>query len=203
MIQDLKLDSQRWRAEAGRGSPLLTSDSKVARLSNTPLVAYKDSRTHESRQYYGPSQTTTTPVEYPQSHDPPRQSYQAPPSSHYSVSDNYTHAPQPQSTYQSVPSGYPSQYHPPRTTPTTSYGGYSQEPPRQTTYQSPEVQYNYYPQQSSEPPRQPPVYSPAPRYFGYYDERYKKVSLKSISTGGARPGYYIASDGHGKNARFF
>lgn len=158
MIQDLKLDSQRWRAEAGR-------------------VAYKDSRTHESRQYYGPSQTTATPVEYPQANEqPPRQSYQSP-SAHYPPSgEHYTHVPQPQpSSYQAPQSGY-SGYHPPRTTQPTPYGGYTPQESERPSYQSPSNNPQYYYQQpSSEPPRQAPVYA------------------QPTST--ARPGYYIASDG--------
>jgi hypothetical protein len=159
MIQDLKLDSQRWRAESGR-------------------VAYKDSRTHESRQYYGPSQTASAPVEYPQSHEPPpRQptAYGQPPSN-YPTSEHYTHVPQAQ--YQSSQSVY-GQYSTPRNPQVSPYGHYSQQPQREPTYQSASDAYQYgYGQQqqpASEPPRQPPVYSSAP------------------ST--ARPGYYIASDG--------
>lgn len=157
MIQDLKLDSQRWRAESGR-------------------VAYKDSRTHESRQYYGPSQTAAAPVEYPQSHEPPaRQSnpYGQPPSN-YPTSEHYTHVPQPQ--YQGSQYTQYSTVSTPRNPQVSPYAQYTQQPARETGNQYASETYYYQQQQPvSEPPRQPPVYSAPP------------------ST--ARPGYYIASDG--------
>jgi len=64
MIADLKADSARWederRATASRGQPangipLRDSDGFV-RKSNTPIVGYRDSQTHSSRQYYGPTE---------------------------------------------------------------------------------------------------------------------------------------------------
>ncbi|KAL1646639.1 hypothetical protein SLS58_003227 [Diplodia intermedia] len=57
MVQDLKLDSQRWRAEVqqGRGSPLARDSKIMAKPPDKAAVAYQDSRTHQSRQYYGPS----------------------------------------------------------------------------------------------------------------------------------------------------
>ncbi|KAF2197357.1 hypothetical protein GQ43DRAFT_435222 [Delitschia confertaspora ATCC 74209] len=172
MIQDLQLDSRRWRAESGRGSPQ-SQDCKVSRVPNVATVAYKDSRTHESRQYYGPTQPASTPVEYPQSREPPRQAYPQP-SSHYPPGEHYTHAP-PQSQYPPQQPAY-TQY-PPRTTQPPQYGGYAQPPQRESPYQATsDPAYSYYQQQpASEPPRQPPVYAQAPS--------------------AARPGYYIASDG--------
>jgi hypothetical protein len=62
MIADLKADSERWenerRATATRGPsngiPLRDSDGFVR--SNKPIVGYRDSTTHQSRQYYGPTE---------------------------------------------------------------------------------------------------------------------------------------------------
>jgi len=64
MIADLKADSERWEAErratASRGQPsngisFRDSDGNV-RKSNTPIVEYRASTTHQSRQYYGPTE---------------------------------------------------------------------------------------------------------------------------------------------------
>lgn len=172
MIQDLKLDSQRWRAESGRGSPL-TREHTVASLPNAAIVAYKDSRTHESRQYYGPSQTAAAPVEYPQSHEPPaRQSnpYGQPPSN-YPTSEHYTHVPQPQ--YQGSQYTQYSTVSTPRNPQVSPYAQYTQQPARETGNQYASETYYYQQQQPvSEPPRQPPVYSAPPRYFGYFDQHF-------------------------------
>ncbi|TKA53495.1 hypothetical protein B0A49_12381 [Cryomyces minteri] len=56
MVADLRMDSQRWRAEGqqGRGSPY-SQGPKLTTQPDKVLVAYQDSRTHQSRQYYGPS----------------------------------------------------------------------------------------------------------------------------------------------------
>jgi hypothetical protein len=65
MIADLKADSERWDAErrqtASRGQPsngtsLLRDSNGVVRKSNTPVVEYRASTTHQSRQYYGPTE---------------------------------------------------------------------------------------------------------------------------------------------------
>ncbi|KAI6713009.1 transcription factor RfeG [Diplocarpon mali] len=64
MIADLKADSDRWEAErratASRGQPsngISARDSEdLARKSNAPIVGYRDSTTHQSRQYYGPTE---------------------------------------------------------------------------------------------------------------------------------------------------
>ncbi len=64
MIADLKADSARWederrttasRGQPSNGIPLRDSDGFV-RKSNTPIVGYRDSQTHSSRQYYGPTE---------------------------------------------------------------------------------------------------------------------------------------------------
>jgi hypothetical protein len=64
MIADLKADSERWETErrqtASRGQPangISSRDSnKQVRHSNTPIVEYRSSTTHQSRQYYGPTE---------------------------------------------------------------------------------------------------------------------------------------------------
>ncbi|KAK2624857.1 hypothetical protein QTJ16_006050 [Diplocarpon rosae] len=65
MIADLKADSDRWEAErratASRGQPSSNGISApnpdgTARQSNAPIVGYRDSTTHQSRQYYGPTE---------------------------------------------------------------------------------------------------------------------------------------------------
>lgn len=63
MIADLKADSERWEAErratASRGQPSdgipFRDSDGVVRKSNTPILKYRDSTTHQSRQYYGPT----------------------------------------------------------------------------------------------------------------------------------------------------
>ena len=64
MIADLKADSDRWEAERrqtqsrgqpSNGIPLRESDG-IIRKSNTPIVEYRASTTHQSRQYYGPTE---------------------------------------------------------------------------------------------------------------------------------------------------
>lgn len=68
MIEDLKADSARWDQErrqqsASRnnaaGGTIASRDSNglYVRLSNSPIVQYRNSDTHQSRQYYGPTET--------------------------------------------------------------------------------------------------------------------------------------------------
>ncbi|KAI1392329.1 uncharacterized protein F4822DRAFT_441351 [Hypoxylon trugodes] len=67
MIEDLKADSARWDQErrqqsASRnnaaGGTIASRDSNgvYVRLSNSPIVQYRNSDTHQSRQYYGPTE---------------------------------------------------------------------------------------------------------------------------------------------------
>ncbi|KAF2179381.1 hypothetical protein K469DRAFT_730664 [Zopfia rhizophila CBS 207.26] len=168
MIQDLKLDSQRWRAEAGRGSPYVR-DHKVARQPDSSIVAYQDSRTHASRQHYGPS-ASAQPVEYPQTHgDPPRTAYSS--ASGYTSSEHsaYTttpsqYAPQ-QSSYQ-----VPQYSAPPRTQPDPY--GYQQQQGRESHPSYAQQPQYYYQQPTSEPPRQPSYAPQGQRYFGYFDDHF-------------------------------
>ncbi|OTB03930.1 hypothetical protein M426DRAFT_262624 [Hypoxylon sp. CI-4A] len=68
MIEDLKADSARWDQErrqqsASRnnaaGGTIASRDSNgvYVRLSNSPIVQYRNSDTHQSRQYYGPTES--------------------------------------------------------------------------------------------------------------------------------------------------
>ncbi|KAE9365301.1 hypothetical protein N431DRAFT_98608 [Stipitochalara longipes BDJ] len=85
MIADLKADSERWEAErratASRGQPsngISFRDSDgIVRKSNTPIVEYRASTTHQSRQYYGPTSETAAAVSssYPSASTPSGQVY--------------------------------------------------------------------------------------------------------------------------------
>ena len=118
MIADLKADSDRWEAERrstqsrgqpSNGIPSRESDGMV-RKSNTPIVEYRASTTHQSRQYYGPTEAATgmsTPgyapaassgnvaqqgvYDYPQSgsYAPPVSSGYAAPSTYSQQDNNY------------------------------------------------------------------------------------------------------------------
>ena len=99
MVQDLKQDSLRWRAEqqghSTRGGSPHLRDSRGTRYPDKPTApAYLDSQTHQSRQYYGPS-VTPAPVDSP---------YGAPAASH-AQRDPYAAA----SVRETA--GYPSQGH--------------------------------------------------------------------------------------------
>jgi hypothetical protein len=60
MIADLKADSSRWDDERSRpgGQPSngIRDSNGNFRKSNAPVVGYRDSTTHQSRQYYGPTE---------------------------------------------------------------------------------------------------------------------------------------------------
>jgi hypothetical protein len=60
MLQDLKMDSQRWQQErqpreSDQGAAILGSTSAKISGPDSSLVAYQDSRTHAARQYWGPT----------------------------------------------------------------------------------------------------------------------------------------------------
>lgn len=107
MIADLKADSARWDAErrqtASRGQPLNGISSRdpngLARQSNTPIAEYRSSTTHQSRQYYGPTEATATA---PQAADVTYQQgvYESP---QYQSTTGYASQPQ---TYASTPQSY-------------------------------------------------------------------------------------------------
>ncbi|KAG9234108.1 hypothetical protein BJ875DRAFT_377206 [Amylocarpus encephaloides] len=78
MITDLKQDSARWadelqatssRGQISNGIPVRDSNGMVR--SNKPVVEYRASTTHQSRQYYGPTENTPAPpASYPTSSTP-------------------------------------------------------------------------------------------------------------------------------------
>lgn len=177
MIQDLKMDSQRWQQERqpeGRGgshSPYLR-DTKVSRGPDA-VLAYQDSRTHAARQHWGPSKPVEHPSADPYDRQPaPRVSSGYATSSAYAPSEgHYTTAPagygSTQSAYQAAPSSAA-----PRTQPADPYAGYSQRDPGYQTQAS----YGSYPSQSPTDAYGRPTAASAayatPRYFGYIDENF-------------------------------
>lgn len=96
MIEDLKADSARWdqerRQQTSRGPVGGTIASRAspgvfAQKSNSPVVQYRNSDTHQSRQYYGP--TEGAPGQY---QDNSRDSYDATPRYPGTGSAGYTGA---------------------------------------------------------------------------------------------------------------
>lgn len=184
MIQDLKMDSQRWQqerqpGEAGRGgshSPYVR-DTKVSRGPDASLVAYQDSRTHAARQHWGPSKPFDHPTEaYEQ---PPRQAassrttYSSPSyassDSHYTTTPTAAYGSSSHSAYQSAPAAAA-----PRTQPADPYSGYQQPAGREAYSQS---SYSSYPASAASDPYGRSTASTTgpyatPRYFGYFDEQY-------------------------------
>lgn len=186
MIQDLKLDSQRWQAErqpgetrGGSHSPYIR-ETKVSRGPDASLVAYQDSRTHAARQHWGPSkpydQSTADPYEHaPQprvSTSSSRAAYSASSSSYGGSDAHYTTTPTAQYAahpgYQTAPASAQ-----PRTSPADPYSAYQQPSGREYATQA---TYSYAGQATTDPyGRQtaPPTGQYAtPRYFGYFDEQY-------------------------------
>ncbi|KAH7112860.1 hypothetical protein B0J11DRAFT_446611 [Dendryphion nanum] len=161
MIQDLKLDTQRWeqeQREAGRrGSPTVREgkssrhpDFSLGQQDSAP--SYEASVTHRSRHYYGPS-TSDSPHQTPAQPErtPRQQTYQtepqqqthyvATPSPHYSQGMNQSQT------------GAPAYYNPqttaPRTTPANVYpysqhSQHSQPAPRQEYQYATQPQHHYY-----------------------------------------------------------
>ncbi|KAF1957853.1 hypothetical protein CC80DRAFT_34793 [Byssothecium circinans] len=159
MIQDLKLDSQRWRAE---------KDGERGHGSG----AYQDSRTHASRQHYGPSEAFAAPSS--------RSSHSA---SSYAASESpqYTTTPSPAySTHQAY--GHPVPTHAthtaqqPRTDPYANYGQPAVVAQDYRGYGNATPSYPYGQQTTQDPYGRPVAaqhYAPQqPRYFGYFDEQY-------------------------------
>ncbi|KAJ9659106.1 hypothetical protein H2201_007508 [Coniosporium apollinis] len=191
MVQDLRLDSQRWRQEVqqghhGRGSPLLR-DQKFQKQPDKLLVAYQDSTTHRTRQAYGPT-TPAPPTERERAYqqpaapssysvDPREQQYRAPAPSGYQESA-YTYAPQPQQPQAQPAYASGAQGYPPRTA--SGYAAYAQssrEEPQQ--YQAPYADlradprvaaayYSNQPQASTPQATQPMYSSPQPSQSTYY-----------------------------------
>lgn len=110
MIEDLKLDSERWEAErrqtAQRGQPTNGTPYRdangIVRESNTPVVDYRTSTTHEARQYHGPTEESAAPRSAPAP-----QGYGQPAGA----------------SAQQQPHGYDTGYQPAAAYPSTAYGG--------------------------------------------------------------------------------
>ncbi|OSS53483.1 hypothetical protein B5807_00148 [Epicoccum nigrum] len=181
MIQDLKMDSQRWQQERqpgeGRG-------------------AYQDSRTHAARQHWGPSKPVEHPSADPYDRQPaPRASSGYATSAAYAPSEgHYTTAPagygSAQPGYQAAPSSAA-----PRTQPADPYSGYSQ---RDQGY--PSQPYGSYPSQSptdayGRSSAAPTAYAtpsatPAPGYYIASDGRQYPLSQQpQPSSRSSQPGY--------------
>ncbi|KAF1945714.1 hypothetical protein EJ02DRAFT_36992 [Clathrospora elynae] len=195
MIQDLKMDSQRWQqerqpGEAGRGgshSPQVRT-TKVSRGPDASLVAYQDSRTHAARQHWGP----TKPYEHAAAAAAAEAAYEQPPrQSSTSSRTPYT------------PSGYGERDAHYTTTPTGSYGtshpGYqatsaSAAPrtqladPYSPAYQQPNGRDPY----SSQTAYSYPVQTASDPYGRQTAASTGQYAAPSTT---AAPGYYIASDG--------
>lgn len=156
MIQDLKTDSQRWAAEKDRG--------------HGSGVPYPESRTHASRQHYGPTETYS-PASKPPTYASP--TYGASESGHYTTTPTAAYSTQ---AYQAAPT------HAAHTAPRTDPYNYGQQQPGgRGEYPSYPAAAPAYPTYQQQPPPDPygrPT--PAPTYT-------------APST--AAPGYYIASDG--------
>jgi len=151
MIADLKADSERWEAERRA-----TSGGRQAN------VDYRGSTTHQSRQYYGPTEAATGVSQYPV----PAQSQQVGYDNNSGYAAQQQTYPQPASTGYAQPQGYPveSNYYihggnmestDPRTArqPTTTRAEVPRNPVQQyptasaPAYQQPDPRGTYYAQQ--------------------------------------------------------
>jgi len=193
MIQDLKMDSQRWQqerqpGEAGRGgshSPYVR-DTKVSGGPNASLVAYQDSRTHAARQHWGPSKPFDQSAAEPAYEQPARQStssrtaYTSPSyagsathDSHYTTTPTAPSYASSHSAYSAAPASAA-----PRTQPADPYSAYQQPAGGRDPYS--QGSYSSYPAHSQSDPYASHGRSTAstagpyatPRYFGYFDEQY-------------------------------
>ncbi|KAL5120849.1 hypothetical protein ACEQ8H_001330 [Pleosporales sp. CAS-2024a] len=200
MIQDLKMDSQRWQqerqpGEAGRGgshSPYLR-DTTASRGPDASLVAYQDSRTHAARQHWGPSKPFDQPTE-PAYEQPPRQSTSSSSSSSRATysSPSYATSAAHDTHYTTTPTApsYASSHSPysvtpasaaPRTQPADPYSTYQQPAAAAAAARDayPQSSYSSYSTQSQSDPyahgrSATSTAGPyaTPRYFGYFDEHY-------------------------------
>lgn len=192
MIEDLKADSARWDQErrqqsASRnnaaGGTIASRDSNgsYVRLSNSPIVQYRNSDTHQSRQYYGPTESGFS------SGDPNRDPYgDATPRYPGTGSAGYTGA----------AGSYAAQY---------PQGGYSTQQgyTTQSQFQSPSAGVNYPPMSSSgfgQPGQDPPFQlvgadsrvasNPQPMYNDPYSSARDPRDRTPITTmPGSRPTY--------------
>lgn len=169
MIQDLKMDSQRWQQERQPGES---------------RGAYQDSRTHAARQHWGPTKPYDQAAE---AYEPPsrgstssRATYASSSTGGYASSDaHYTTTPT--APYGSSHAGY--QAAPasaaPRTQPADPYSAYQQQPSSRD-YPS-HSGYSSYPVQATADPYGRSTAPPSGQY--------------AAPSATAAPGYYIASDG--------
>jgi hypothetical protein len=179
MIQDLKLDSQRWAAEKDRdqrghgsgGSPSFARDTKIPRQPDTSLVTYQDSRTHASRQHYGPTEGYAQSSKSSQSPYSTASTYGSGSSDSHYIATPATTAYTPHQGYQAPPS-HTAHTAQPRTDPYANYG----QPPSSRDYPAYTATAPSYPYNTTQPPQDPygrppatPAYT-APRYFGYYHQ---------------------------------
>lgn len=173
MIQDLKMDSQRWQqerqpGEAGRG------------------VAYQDSRTHAARQHWGPSKPfdhPTEPYQEQSTRQPaPRTAYSSSSygsggdSSHYTTTPTTAYGSSSHPGYQATPASAA-----PRTQPSDPYSSAYQQQPSGREYASQSSSYAYTQGQSD--PYGRSTVQPSGQYA---------AAPSSVTPA---PGYYIASDG--------
>ncbi|KAI1140771.1 hypothetical protein F5Y05DRAFT_286286 [Hypoxylon sp. FL0543] len=153
MIEDLKADSARWDQErrqqsasrnnaAGGTIASRESNGVYVRVSNSPIVQYRNSDTHQSRQYYGPTEggfASADPNRDPYGDATPR--YPGTGSAGYTgAAGSYGAQQYPQggySTQQGYTTAQASQFQPPgagvtySTMPPQGFGQPGQEPPFQ------------------------------------------------------------------------
>ena len=165
MIQDLRSDSQRWQAEKDRGrggGTAYIGDNKVTRNPDASAVAsYQDSKTHESRQYHGPTSS--------EAYAAPSKPVYASPQYGASDSPHYTTTPTAQ---------YPHAYQAP------SHAAHPAQPRTDPTYYGQHPSYGATPAPAAYSYSQPPVQDPygrapapqyshaTPRYFGYFEPQF-------------------------------
>lgn len=198
MIADLKADSERWEAErrqtASRGQPSngisLRDSDGIVRKSNTPIVGYRDSATHQTRQYYGPT-------------EPGQPTGYAPSSSASTPLGGYDSGPQYQQQGYPQPSGYSQQQGYPVQDNYYVAGadyGVAGEPrsrvpatssavnvPRSNTYasstpsyQQPESRTPYYPGQPTPVTQAQQVYAPQDPYYGRGAYKHQPLPLSLV-----------------------
>ncbi|OCL06904.1 hypothetical protein AOQ84DRAFT_223398 [Glonium stellatum] len=160
MVQDLRLDSQRWRDEVRQGRG----------------IAYQDSRTHQSRQYYGPSSNTSAPAPNPAEYAPPqplqqqqqqRANYppQQPHQPSYPAEPAYTYT-TPQTGYAQPPYMYDQQGQ--VRSPPTGYGYAAPNQGQDPHYANAQPRYAYQAQPAPTAPRDPVYPSAQPSTANTY-----------------------------------
>ncbi len=162
MIDDLKADSARWEQERRQqsarsntaGGIIATRDANgvYVRPSNSPTVQYRNSETHSSRQYYGPTEAGQPGY-----------------SENYSDGPRYPGTGSPGYTGAANPSYY-SQQAPPQGGFAPQQQGYSNQPPQyQTAQQGGSIPYPGH-QPTGMPSQEPPYIAGA--NFGAAGDRF-------------------------------